>query len=103
MALYGDIFQMDSEGRQYFLAYQASKAKERNRVALTQCSPSGKMVKEMAAYEWGPRRRGDGIYEDDLFRTQLKYALDDRDKSLIRFRTSTKSQSCRRRARSSGK
>lgn len=79
MALYGDIFQMDSEGRQYFLAYQASKAKERNRVALTQCSPSGKILKEMAAYEWGPRRRGAGVYEDDLFRTQLKYALDDQD------------------------
>ena len=60
MPLYGDLFQMDSAGRQYFLAYQASKAKERNRVALTQCSPAGKIMKEIAAYEWGPRRRGDG-------------------------------------------
>jgi hypothetical protein len=79
MPLYGDLFQMDSAGRQYFLAYQASKARERNRVALAQCSPAGKIIKEIASYEWGPRQRGAGVYEDDLFRTQLKYALDDQD------------------------
>jgi len=85
MPLYGDLFQMDSAGRQYFLAYQASKARERNRVVLTKCSPLGKILKEIASYEWGPRRRADGAYEDDLYRTHLKYALDPRDALYYAF------------------
>ncbi len=70
MSLYGDEFQMDSQGQRYFLAYQASKARERNRVVLTKCAPSGDILKEIVGYEWGPRRRGDGMYEDSLYRTQ---------------------------------
>ncbi|OGD13389.1 MAG: hypothetical protein A2V76_10670 [Candidatus Aminicenantes bacterium RBG_16_63_14] len=85
MSLYGDEFQMDSKGQRYFLAYQASKARERNRVVLTKCAPSGDVVKEIVGYEWGPRRRVDGMYEDNLYRTQLKYALDAQDNLIYAF------------------
>ena len=85
MSLYGDAFQLDSKGQRYFLAYQASKARERNRVVLTKCAPSGDIFKEIIGYEWGPRRRGDGTYEDDLYRTQLKYALDPQDNVVYAF------------------
>jgi hypothetical protein len=85
MALYGDEFRMDSKGRRYVLAYQASRARERNRVALTKCSPAGEILKEIASYEWGPRRRGDGTYEDDLYRKQLKVALDSQDNVVYAF------------------
>ena len=76
MKLYGSQFQMDSRGQRYFLAYQASKAPERNRVVLTKCAPSGDILKEISGYDWGPRRVAGGLYEDDLYRTQIKYALD---------------------------
>lgn len=85
MSLYGDEFQMDSKGQRYFLAYQASKARERNRVVLTKCAPSGGNFKEIAGYEWGPRRLGDGKYEDSLYRIQLKYALDTHDNVVYAF------------------
>lgn len=85
MILYGDEFQMDSKGQRYFLAYQASKARERNRVVLTKSAPSGVILKEIAGYEWGPRRRGDGMYEDSLYRIQLKYALDPHDNVVYAF------------------
>ncbi len=85
MSLYGDEFQMDSKGQRYFLAFQASKARERNRVVLTKCAPSGDILKEIVGYEWGPRRRGDGTYEDSLYRTQLKYALDPHDNVVYAF------------------
>jgi hypothetical protein len=61
------------------LAYQASKVRGRNRVALTKCAPSGEILKEIAWYDWGPRQIGKGLYEDDLFRTHIKYALDPND------------------------
>jgi len=85
MILYGDEFRMDSKGQRYFLAYQASKARERNRVVLTKCAPSGDILKEIVGYEWGPRRRGDGMYEDSLYRTQLMYALDPHDNLVYAF------------------
>jgi len=84
--LYGDQFLMDTKGQRYFLAYQVlEKTRERNRVVLTRCAPSGKILKEIASYEWGPRRRGDGTYEDDLYRIQLKYALDPQDNVYYAF------------------
>lgn len=79
MKLYGSQFQMDSRGQRYFLAYQASKARERNRVVLTKCAPSGEILKEIAGYDWGPRQVGGGLYEDDIYRTHIKYALDPED------------------------
>ena len=84
--LYGDQFLMDSKGQRYFLAYQIlEKTRERNRVVLTRCGPNGKILKEIASYEWGPRRRGDGTYETDLYRIQLKYALDPQDNVYYAF------------------
>jgi len=83
--LYGDEFTMDSKGQRYFLAYQASKARERNRVVLTKCAADGRILKEIDSYEWGPRGRGDGTYEEDLYRIQLKYAIDPRDNVVYAF------------------
>jgi hypothetical protein len=84
--LYGDQFLMDSKGQRYFLAYQIlAKARERNRVVLTRCDANGKILKEIASYEWGPRRRGDGTFEEDLYRIQLKYALDPQDNVCYAF------------------
>jgi len=85
MRLYGDAFQMDSKGQRYFLAYQASKARERNLIVLTKCAPSGDILNTINSYEWGPRRRGDGTYEEDLYRTQLKFALDPQDNVVYAF------------------
>ncbi len=85
MKLYGDQFQMDSKGQRYFLAYQASASPERNRVVLTRCAASGEILKEIADYEWGPRRVGRGVYEDSLYRTQIKYALDLQDNVVYAF------------------
>jgi hypothetical protein len=84
--LNGDQFLMDTKGQRYFLAYQIlEKTRERNRVVLTRCDPNGKILKEIASYEWGPRRRGDGTYESDLYRIQLKYALDPQDNVYYAF------------------
>lgn len=77
--LYGACFNMDSKGNMYFLAYKAAKMRSQNRVVLTKCDPGGRILKEYTEYEWGPREKGDGTYEDDLFRTQMKYALDQND------------------------
>lgn len=77
--LYGDCFNLDSKGNMYFLTYKAAKMRSQNRVVLVKCDPSGRILKEYAGYEWGPREKGDGTYEDDLFRTQMKYALDRKD------------------------
>lgn len=85
MKLYGNQFRLDSKGQRYFLAYQASKSRERNRVVLTKCTPNGDVIKEIADYDWGPRQRSDGTYETDLFRTQIKYALDSQDNVVYAF------------------
>lgn len=85
MGLYGDIFQVDSKGQRYFLAFKAGRTRDRNTVVLTKCSQAGDTVKEFASYEWGPRLMGGGSYEDDLYRTQLKYALDARDNLIYAF------------------
>jgi len=84
--LYGDEFLMDSKGQRYFLAYQLlEKTRERNRVVLTRCDPNGKILKEIASYEWGPRRRADGTFEEDLYRKQLKYTIDAKDSVYYAF------------------
>jgi hypothetical protein len=84
--LYGDQFLMDSKGQRYFLAYQIlAKTRERNRVVLTRCDANGKILKEIASYEWGPRRRGDGTFEEDLYRKQLKYTVDAQDNVYYAF------------------
>lgn len=85
MKLYGGHFRMDSQGQRYFLAYQASRTRGRNRVVLTKCAPSGEILKEIAWYDWGPREIGKGLYEDDLFRTHIKFALDPRDNLIYAF------------------
>jgi hypothetical protein len=77
--LNGDRLAMDSKSNMYFLAYKAAKMRSRNKVVLTKCDPNGKILREYAEYEWGPRETASGIYEDDLFRTQMKFAIDSRD------------------------
>jgi len=85
MRFNGDLLQMDSKGQRYYIVYQPSKAKERNRVVLTKCSPSGDIIKEFVDYEWGPRAIGRALYEDSLYRTQVKYVLDAQDRFIYAF------------------
>ena len=77
--LNGDRFTMDSRSNMYFLAYKPARMRSQNKIVLTKCDPDGKILKEYAEYEWGPREKGDGTYEDDLFRTQMKFAIDSKD------------------------
>ena len=79
LGLYGDRFTMDSKGNMYFLAYKAAKTGSQNKVVLTKCDTEGQILKEIAEYEWGLRKTASGIYEDDLFRTQMKFIVDSND------------------------
>lgn len=52
---------------------------------MTKCNANGKILGEFATYDWGPREKGDGTYEDDIFRKQIKYAIDEKGRLCYAF------------------
>jgi hypothetical protein len=81
MGFWGLVFELDSKRNMVFLDIRfLPTTRDQNRLVLTKHAPSGEILFEMAEYLWGPIfDRLKGKYKDELFRPQLKYAIDSRD------------------------
>ena len=81
MKFWGGLFRLDSEGNMYFLVMKfLANTRDRQRLILTKCSPSGTPLHEIMEYQWGVYRDNvSGVYHHDVYPAQLKYKIDSQD------------------------